>query len=142
MDNGLGVLAGCGCGKKAAPGGEAAAPAAAVAPFHEAVVARLKDEGFTVGAFAKAAPDAYGARACVRGLVDQLDVLLCEFADAATAQAAEKKLNAFASGAVSGASRRADTISMTVADRAKVDLSGKRISRILRALALPAAPPA
>jgi len=147
-----------GCGKKdaagtpgAATGPAAAGPAAATpgtagTPFPAPIVSRLKDEGFTVGAFATTAPEAYGARRCVRGEVDQLDVLLCEYPSPAAA-AAGKQLATFAAGAVSGASRQADAVMVTVADRKQVDLSGKRINRLLRAAtgaapAAPAAPPA
>ncbi|HEY3355864.1 MAG TPA: hypothetical protein VGQ83_21605 [Polyangia bacterium] len=138
----LGALAAAGCGKKAAPGEAAkAGKAAPGAPFEDAVLTRLKDGGFGVGKFDAAPADAYGATRCVRGPVDRLDVLLCDYPSAEAATAADKRLKGFASGAVSGAARRAGTVGLAVADRDKVDLPGKHIAKLLRTFTgAPAAP--
>jgi hypothetical protein len=136
------ALLALGCGKKAPkPGDAPAAPAGP--PFEQAVLASLKDAGFTPGAFQPAEAAPYGATRCVRGPIERLDVLLCNYPSPEAAKAAEPKVKGFAAGAVSGAVRRAGAVAMAVADRDKVDLPGKQITRLLRVFTgQPADPPA
>lgn len=105
------------------------------AGFHKPVAAGLTKAGFKVGAFEQAAARPYEATACTRGEVDKLDVLLCRYASADDAQKARAKLEQFVAGAVSGAVRSAGPTALAVADRAKVDLQGKRINKLLKAFA-------
>lgn len=122
------VVAIPGCKKKPGPGGPAATSA-----FRDPVVRRLTGAGFTVGKMEEAAADDYGADACVRGEVDRLDVLLCEYPTAEAAKDNQRKLVDFGRGAVNGATRTSNTTALVVADRNKVDLAGKRIKRLLAA---------
>jgi hypothetical protein len=101
--------------------------------FHEAVVAKLKRAGFAVRNVAIASADPYGARQCVRGEAERLEVLLCDYRSPEDARSAQQKLSRFAEGAVTGAARSSGAVGMAVADRHKVDVKGKRIARLLKA---------
>ena len=124
------VAALAGCGTKRAT--KDAPPAPKAPPFEETILARIKNDGLTAGSFAATGADAYGAVRCVRGPVEKLDVLLCQYPDEAAAKAAEQRLLGFVASAVSGATRRSGAVAMAVADRDKADLPGKQIARLAR----------
>jgi hypothetical protein len=120
----------CRCGGTTEP---AAAPSAPKGPpFEEGVLASFKAAGFSHGAFRPAPAATYGATRCVRGPIDRLDVLLCQYSNADAAKAAEKQLRGFVGGAVTGAARTTGDMSIAVADREKADIPGKRANRLLR----------
>lgn len=101
--------------------------------FYAQTVDRLRDKGLEVGELEPAAAKPYKAKQCVRGQVEQLDLLLCEYPDAAAAQKAEKKVQRFLAGAVSGALRRSATLLLAVADREEKDLQGNAIQKAVTA---------
>lgn len=131
-----------GCSKDKAAEGSAAAQtdkvsagAADKADVHKIVAAGLTKAGFKVSAFEQAEARPYEASACARGVVDKLEVLICRYTSADAAEKARAKLEQFAAGAVSGAVRSAGPTALAVADRAKIDLQGKRINKLLKAFA-------
>ncbi len=118
-----------GCGRSGGGAG------GAMPRFHQPIVARLKRDGFAVRNIATAPADPFDARQCVRGEVERLEVLLCEYQSPEDARSAEKKLARFDEGAVSGAARSSGAVGMAVADRQKADVKGKRIAQLLKAFA-------
>ena len=131
----LGLFVGCGKSDSKPAAQQGKGPTAPATPFPRQVATSLKKAGLRVSAFEVAAARPYDAATCAKGEVDRLDVLMCEFADAAASQKAEKKLEQFAAGAVSGGTRRAGNRVLVVADRNKTDLEGKGINRVLTAFA-------
>lgn len=104
--------------------------------FYSPVLAWLKSAGFKVDEFTKAEAKGYKADECARGKVDKLDVLICRFGDKEQAKAGQARFTKFLEGAVSGAMRQRDALILVVADRDKVDTSGKRIDKLLKTFAL------
>jgi len=102
--------------------------------FYGPVLSELKDAGFTVEKFDMATAKRYAATQCARGKVDKLDVLICDYADSSAAKAGQKRFTKFLKGAVSGAIRQRENLVVVVADRDKVDTSGKRINKLLKTL--------
>lgn len=143
------LLGGCSKDKPAAEGESAKSAAAAPAEtkttkpaeaakpaedeFAQPVLTALKQAGLTASGFERTAARPYTAKACVQGEVDKLEVVLCRYESGEQAKAAKDKLEQFAAGAVTGAVRAAGAISLAVADRAKADLDGKRLDKILKA---------
>lgn len=121
------ALLACGCSKEK----KGTAEPQAEGSFHQGTVDALKEAGLAVGSFEKAAARPYQAKECARGEVEQLDVLLCRFDGDAGGK--QKKLEPFISGAVSGAVRAKGQLALAVADRKKVDLTGKGINKLLKA---------
>ncbi len=116
-----------GCGRSGGGAG------GAMPRFHQPIVARLKRDGFAVRNVATAPADPFDALQCVRGEVERIEVLLCEYHSPEDARSAEKKLAHFAEGAVSGAARSSGAVGMAIADKQKADVKGKRIVRLLKA---------
>ena len=100
--------------------------------FYAAVLGQFKDGGCKVDAFAKTESAPYAAAECARGKVDQLDVLICRFAEKGHAQAQQARVAPFFKGALSGAMRVRETLLVAVADRDKQDPAGKKINRLLK----------
>jgi len=107
------------------------------ASFHKPAVAALRKAGLEAGDFTNADGAPYGAERCVKGKVGKLELLVCTFADAAAATAGEKRLEAFAEGAVTGAVKTFKKLGFSIVDRQGVDLQGKTINKILQALPSP-----
>ncbi len=101
--------------------------------FHQPILETLKGAGLKPEGFEKAAARPYKAQGCFRGEVDQLDVLICQYGDAASAKKNQGTLEAFVSGAMSGAVRVKATTALAVADRQKKDIKGKKINQVLAA---------
>lgn len=120
---------------KTAPEGKTAATKAAPEkPYAEQVSASLAEAGIKPStAFEQAAARPYAAKACVRGAVDKLDVLVCDFDGEDAAGKGEKKIEQFLDGAVSGGIRRKGDRVLAAADRDKVDLKGEALNRLLKA---------
>jgi len=111
-------------------------PAAADVPYAKQVSTSLEEAGLKPSAaFEQAAARPYEAKACARGEIDKLDVLVCDYDAEPAAEAGEKKLEQFVSGAVSGAIRRVGTRVLAVADRNKVDPTGAAINKVVKAFA-------
>lgn len=123
---GLLLLVGCGKDAESAPAG--AGSAASVEP---AVLERLG----SASAFEATAAKPYAALGCARGEVEGLDVLVCHYADAASAEAAKPSLREFVTGALSGIVRQAGSELVAIADRKEVDPKGERISKLTKAFA-------
>jgi len=124
----LSVLLAAGCSRKdAAAGATKNVPA-----FQGPVLAALKSAQLTPGEFEVTAAKPYQARSCVRGQVDRLDVMLCDYPDEPTAKNAEPSLLQFVAGAGSGAVRRAGTLALAAADRHRVDPEGKTLNHLLQ----------
>jgi hypothetical protein len=116
-------------------GGPATAPTKlAPGDFPKALLARLDQAGIKHAGWAETPGAAYGASACSRGTVEQLDVLLCAYDAPAAAAAAEEKLLGFVTDAVTVVARSAGATGVAVADRKSVDLKGQQITRVLKAL--------
>ncbi len=114
------------CKKESASG-----PDEPLSAFREPVIGKLTDAGFAVGKMEKTDADDYGAKECVQGKVDRLEVLLCDYPTAEAAKENRSKLVSFGTGAVSGATRTSGTTAIVVADRENVDPAGKRMKRLL-----------
>lgn len=126
----VGALAAVSACKKGCGSGSAE-PRTTPSAFREPVIGKLTDAGFAVGKMEETAADDYGAEECVRGEVDRLEVLLCDYATAEAAKENRSKLVSFGRGAVSGATRTSGTTAIVVADRQNADLAGKRMKRLL-----------
>ena len=105
--------------------------------FYGPVLSELKDAGFNVEKFDKAAAKAYAATQCVQGKVDKLNVLICDYTDSGAAASGQKRFKKFLKGAVSGAIRQHEKLVMVVADHDKVDPSGTRINKLLKTFTKP-----
>jgi len=119
------------CGKDSAPSSPTNPEGAAALSVDTAVLERIGD----ASDFETTAAKPYAALGCARGEVEELDVLVCHYADAAAADAAAKSLREFVAGALSGLVRQAGSDLMAIADRKEVDPKGERISRLTRAFA-------
>ncbi len=75
----------------------------------------------------------YDALGCARGEVEELDVLVCHYADATAAETATKSLREFVAGALTGVVRKSGSDLVAIADRKEVDPKGERISRLAKA---------
>jgi hypothetical protein len=119
------VLVAAACGKSSEPSG---AGSAAPATPRDAVVAAWKAD--------KLAPQLAAAQVsvgkdCQAGAVEQLDVLVCNFATPAEAKAAEAAGNAWV-GAATGASQAHGAALIVIADRKKADPNGRTINRLMK----------
>lgn len=121
----LALVAALGCGEKEAAPGKPTEGGADLS----AVVERVGD----ASAFETTAAKPYAALSCVRGLVEELDVLVCHYPDVGSADAATKSLNEFVAGALTGIVRKSGSDLIAIADRKEVDPKGERISRIAKA---------
>lgn len=111
-------------------------PAPAEVPHASQVSTDLEKAGLKPSAaFEQAAARPYEARACARGEIEKLDVLVCDYDAEPAARGGEKKLEQFVSGAVSGAIRRAGNRVLAVADRNKVDPTGQALNKVIKAFA-------
>ncbi len=128
------ALAGC-KDERAGEGGKAGGEQSKPGAFHQAPLQQLKAQGLRIGNFEQAAANPYQAKQCVRGKIEELDVLLCSYPDAAAAEGARAKLSSFPAGALTGAIRLRGQLALAVADRDKIDVKGERINRLIRAFA-------
>jgi hypothetical protein len=121
------ALAACG---KADPADKAAggSAAAAIAP-RDAVLGAWKTAKLNPPAFAPATV-AFG-KDCQAGAIGGLDVLVCNFASAADAKAAEDSGLGWIGGAT-GASQAHGSALIVVADRKKADPNGRMINQLLK----------
>ncbi|MBP6633889.1 MAG: hypothetical protein KA297_31005 [Kofleriaceae bacterium] len=132
---GLGLgLAAAGCGKEEGPGAAAKAGAAAVvaaagAAPHPAVAA-WKEAGLTVSALTADQSGAIG-KDCQSGTVSGVDVVVCRYASAAEASAAEPAALAWV-GEATGAALASGTWQLAVVDRRGADPSGRTINQITK----------
>jgi hypothetical protein len=117
------------------PASKAEAPKSAEG-FHTPILAAIAKAGLKVGVLEQTAAQPYNAKACVRGDVELLDVLLCSFDGEAPAPA-EKSAEQFLGGATTGVVRRRGSVLIAVADRKKSDLRGRQISTLLQAFTAP-----
>lgn len=78
---------------------------------------------------------------CASGMVGGLDVLACVYPTATAAQAAEEPGRGWV-GLVTGAAQAKGTVLVAVADRKKVDPTGKLINQLMKLAAATAAPAA
>jgi len=112
---GLGLgLAGCG---KSGVAGELAA---------------FKDAGHSVSEFADTPAAALGAKKCQTGTVDQVAVLVCEYASPESATQGEAAADGWVGGDVTGAVLRRGHLLLAVADRTQKDPQGKSIAAITK----------
>lgn len=117
------------CGK----GDDTAGGASDEAPVAGMVAPQVLDRVGKASAFEQTAAKPYAALACARGEVEELDVLVCSYPDAGSAEAALKSLREFVAGALSGVVRQSGNDLVAIADRKEVDPKGERISRIVGA---------
>jgi hypothetical protein len=124
------TVAGCSEDKKAdgaaAGGGEVAAASGA-----DAVVDAWKAAGLTVSAFDPVDGAAYGDGECRGGTVNGVDAVLCQYATADLATAAQPKGLA-AVGETTGSSLAQATLLLVVADRRKADPDGRTINQVTK----------
>ena len=94
------------------------------------LVATWKKEGMAPSEL-KAAEVSFGKN-CKTGTVNDLEVLICEYADAKAAKAAEDAGNAWIGENMFGGSSQArGTMLVVVADRKKVDKNGKTTQKLM-----------
>jgi len=113
------ALTACGDDKGAAPSTSAG------------VVDAWKAAGLTVSALSPAQLPVLAATSCQSGTINGVEITLCVFPDAAAARAAEPKGLTLV-GAATGTSIAQTTMLLVVADRRKVDPSGRTIDRLTR----------
>jgi hypothetical protein len=129
----LAVVAGCskedkGAGSGTAKTGEATADEENGARAD--LVASWKKEGMTPSEL-KAAEVSFGKN-CKTGTVNDLDVLICEYADAKEAKAAEDSGNAWIGENMFGGSSQAHgSLLVVIADRKKADKNGKTTQKLM-----------
>jgi hypothetical protein len=111
-----------------AQGGSAGASGAAVTAV-TGVIAAWKDANLTPSALTPATV-AVG-KDCQSGTVEGIDVLLCSFASADEAKAAEDQGLTWI-GQATGASQARGAALIVLADRRKADPSGRTINRLLK----------
>lgn len=95
----------------------------------DAVLAAWKAEKLAPSALA-AAPIAF-AKDCQGGTIENLDLLLCNFATPAEAKAAEPQGNTWI-GSVTGASQAHGAALVVLADRKKADPNGRTINKLMK----------
>lgn len=98
----------------------------------DAVVAAWKAAKLDVSALTEVDPKPYSATACRGGTVSGVDVVLCSYGSGEDAQAAEE-LGLAQIGSATGAALVRGTRLLVVADRRKVDPSGRTIDAITKA---------
>lgn len=122
-------------GSAAPPVGSAGSAAklagSAAAPFSHPVLAKWTQAGLTVSAFA---PDVSGklGKDCNAGTVNGVDVVLCKFADAKAATAAEPAALTWIDQAT-GAALANGEWQLVVVDRNNADPSGRTINAVAKA---------
>jgi hypothetical protein len=121
----LAVLGPLGCSKA----GDGDKPSGGSAGPRDAVVAAWKDAKLTVSALTPAS--VAFAKDCQGGTVEGLDVMLCNFASATEAKAAEDQGLSWI-GPATGASHAHGAVLVVLADRRKVDPSGRTINRLMK----------
>jgi hypothetical protein len=95
----------------------------------DAVIAAWKADKLTPPAMAPATV-AFG-KDCQSGTLENLDVLVCNFASPAEAKAAEDQGLGWI-GSVTGASQARGSALIVVADRKKADPNGRTINRLMK----------
>jgi hypothetical protein len=98
----------------------------------DAVVAAWKAAKLDVSALTEVDPKPYSATGCRGGTVSGVDVVLCSYGSGEDAQAAEE-LGLAQIGSATGAALVRGTRLLVVADRRKVDPSGRTIDAITKA---------
>ena len=97
------------------------------------VVDAWKEAGLEPTSFEKLTDDELGDE-CYLGKVDGLEVTLCRYADAAAAEAArERGLERV--GETTGAALPSGRLLLVIADRDRVDPTGRTINKVARAFA-------
>lgn len=126
------LLGACDKDSKSAPAGGASAKPVAGAPDSEArsaLMSAWKTGGLKPGAFAPAKV-AFGDK-CESGTVDFVEVVVCEYADAKQAQAAEAAALSWV-GATTGLARAKGNLVIAAADRRKADPQGKTLNALVK----------
>jgi hypothetical protein len=101
--------------------------------FPAAILARFAADNLSIGPFSPVSQaDMYGASACYGGTVQDVAVLLCQYASPEAAQAAEDKRLAFMGQAVTCAQRVDGNIALVAVDRDQKDVRGAAIQRVLQ----------
>lgn len=118
------LVAGCGKADDAKPAGAAAGSAPADPVIEAWKTAKLSPSALTP------ATVAFG-KDCQSGTIEGLDLLLCHFATPAEAKAAEDQGYAWV-GQATGASQAHGPALVVLADRRKVDPSGRTINRLMK----------
>jgi hypothetical protein len=117
------------CGKSDKPAGTATGSAAAAPPARDGVLAAWKTAKLNPPAFAPAT--VAFAKDCQSGAIGGVDVLVCNFASAADAKAAEDAGLSWIGGAT-GASQAHGAALIVVADRKKADPNGRMINQLMK----------
>lgn len=112
-----------GCAKKPTPGG------VKLKQINDAFLAA----GFELGSFQPADARGFGAQHCSAGLLDGVEAVVCELASPEAAPAARKAGEAWIDKALTGVVLENGNTVLALADRAKVDPSGKRLRKITQA---------
>ncbi|HEX7839338.1 MAG TPA: hypothetical protein VF469_17795 [Kofleriaceae bacterium] len=95
----------------------------------DAVLAAWKAEKLAPSGLA-AAPVAF-AKDCRGGTIENLDVLLCNFATPAEAKAAEAQGNTWI-GSATGSAQARGSVLVVLADRKKADPNGRTINKLMK----------
>jgi hypothetical protein len=95
-------------------------------------LAAWKDAGHSVSAFADSPAATMGAKQCQTGTIDQVPVLVCEYASPEAAAQGEAAADGWVGNDVTGAVLRRGHMLLAVADRVQKDPQGKIISAITK----------
>ena len=117
------------CGKADQPADKATGSGAPATGPRDAVIGAWKTAKLDPPAFAPAT--VAFAKDCQAGAIGGLDVLVCNFASAADAKAAEDSGLSWIGGAT-GASQAHGAALIVVADRKKADPNGRMINQLLK----------
>ncbi len=93
-------------------------------------LAMFKDTGHVVSEFANMDSSPLGAKKCQNGTIDQLSVLLCEYADSEASALGQAAAEAWGGETATVVVLRRGAVLFAVADRNHVDPNGKSISTL------------
>lgn len=98
----------------------------------EGELASFRSTGHTVAQFADTEPGVFGAKKCQTGSVDQLPVLLCEYASSDAAALSQPAAERWGGEVGTVVVLRRGNVLFAVADRTHQDPSGKTISSLTK----------
>ena len=98
----------------------------------EGELAAFRDTGHTVAQFADTDASVFGAKKCQTGAVDQLPVLLCEYASSDAAALSQPSAERWGGEVGTVVVLRRGSVLFAVADRSHQDPNGKTISALAK----------
>jgi hypothetical protein len=99
----------------------------------EVALGRLSDTGVKVEAFRQVDARTFAALSCRQGRVESLDAVLCDYGTPEAWARGKKAAEDWIGSALTGTWATSDGLLLVVADRARIDPSGKTIQRVMKA---------